>query len=268
MRLAKAARKNPRELAQAIVAALPKSALVASAEVAGAGFINFRAGEGRVVRAAQERGGAGRGLRAQQRRRRPQGDGRVRVGQSHGPDARRPRPRRGVRRDARQPARSHRAHASIASTTSTTPAGRSTSSRSASICAISSCAAKRVAFPSNGYRAPNTSCPWRRRCTRSAAMRCKRPAADIAHGAPPDAPGRRQGQAHRRAHRECAPCAGRAGIRFHRAVRARRDDRRHPQRSRRIRRALRQLVFRARAQPERRHRQGAGRSCARAAAST
>jgi arginyl-tRNA synthetase len=42
MRLAKAARRNPRELAQAIVAALPRNSIVASAEVAGAGFINFR----------------------------------------------------------------------------------------------------------------------------------------------------------------------------------------------------------------------------------
>jgi arginyl-tRNA synthetase len=42
MRLAKAARKNPRELAQAIVAALPRNSIVASAEIAGAGFINFR----------------------------------------------------------------------------------------------------------------------------------------------------------------------------------------------------------------------------------
>ena len=42
MRLAKAARKNPRELAQAIVAALPRNDLVTAAEVAGAGFINFR----------------------------------------------------------------------------------------------------------------------------------------------------------------------------------------------------------------------------------
>ena len=42
MRLAKAARKNPRELAQAIIAALPQSELVTSAEIAGAGFINFR----------------------------------------------------------------------------------------------------------------------------------------------------------------------------------------------------------------------------------
>jgi arginyl-tRNA synthetase len=41
MRLAKAARKNPRELAQAIVAALPASPIVAKTEIAGAGFINF-----------------------------------------------------------------------------------------------------------------------------------------------------------------------------------------------------------------------------------
>jgi arginyl-tRNA synthetase len=42
MRLAKAARRNPRELAQAIVAALPANTLVVQAEIAGAGFINFR----------------------------------------------------------------------------------------------------------------------------------------------------------------------------------------------------------------------------------
>ncbi len=41
MRLAKAARRNPRELAQAIINALPPNALVARTEVAGAGFINF-----------------------------------------------------------------------------------------------------------------------------------------------------------------------------------------------------------------------------------
>jgi arginyl-tRNA synthetase len=41
LRLAKSARRKPRELAAAIVAALPASALIARAEVAGAGFINF-----------------------------------------------------------------------------------------------------------------------------------------------------------------------------------------------------------------------------------
>lgn len=42
MRLAKVARRNPRELAQAIIQALPRNELIAGAEVAGAGFINFR----------------------------------------------------------------------------------------------------------------------------------------------------------------------------------------------------------------------------------
>jgi arginyl-tRNA synthetase len=41
LRLAKSARRNPRELAQAVVAAMPRNALIARAEVAGAGFINF-----------------------------------------------------------------------------------------------------------------------------------------------------------------------------------------------------------------------------------
>jgi arginyl-tRNA synthetase len=41
MRLAKAAGRDPRELAQAIVDALPASPLVSRAEAAGAGFINF-----------------------------------------------------------------------------------------------------------------------------------------------------------------------------------------------------------------------------------
>lgn len=41
MRLAKSARRNPRELAQAIIAALPANALIARTEIAGAGFINF-----------------------------------------------------------------------------------------------------------------------------------------------------------------------------------------------------------------------------------
>jgi arginyl-tRNA synthetase len=41
MRLAKAAGKPPRVIAEAIIAALPPSPLLARAEVAGAGFINF-----------------------------------------------------------------------------------------------------------------------------------------------------------------------------------------------------------------------------------
>jgi arginyl-tRNA synthetase len=41
MQLARPARKNPRQLAQAIVAALPASDLVTKVEIAGPGFINF-----------------------------------------------------------------------------------------------------------------------------------------------------------------------------------------------------------------------------------
>ena len=41
LRLAKTVGRPPREIALAIVAALPASALLARAEVAGAGFINF-----------------------------------------------------------------------------------------------------------------------------------------------------------------------------------------------------------------------------------
>jgi arginyl-tRNA synthetase len=41
MRLAKAARQNPRKLAQALLAALPASDAVDKVEIAGAGFINF-----------------------------------------------------------------------------------------------------------------------------------------------------------------------------------------------------------------------------------
>ncbi len=41
MRLSKAARRNPRELAQALINALPVNALLSKVEVAGPGFINF-----------------------------------------------------------------------------------------------------------------------------------------------------------------------------------------------------------------------------------
>ncbi|MGQ0384711.1 MAG: arginine--tRNA ligase [Gammaproteobacteria bacterium] len=73
MRLAKAARANPRALAQAIIAALPANDLVAKTEIAGPGFINFfltpAAWQGEVARvhAAGEsygRGDAGGGRRA------------------------------------------------------------------------------------------------------------------------------------------------------------------------------------------------------------
>lgn len=46
MLLAKALKKNPREIALQLVKELPPSALVTAAEVAGAGFINFRLNAG------------------------------------------------------------------------------------------------------------------------------------------------------------------------------------------------------------------------------
>ena len=41
LQLAKPARRNPRQLAQAILAALPASELIERAEIAGPGFLNF-----------------------------------------------------------------------------------------------------------------------------------------------------------------------------------------------------------------------------------
>ncbi|MCL4764377.1 MAG: arginine--tRNA ligase, partial [Burkholderiales bacterium] len=69
--LAKAARRNPRELAQAIVDALPSSPLVERAQVAGAGFINVfltpaaRQAVVRDVLEAGERHGRGTALDGQ-----------------------------------------------------------------------------------------------------------------------------------------------------------------------------------------------------------
>ncbi len=59
LRLAKSAGCKPRELAQRIIAALPASPLVARAEIAGAGFINFfltPEAYGRELAALHERG--------------------------------------------------------------------------------------------------------------------------------------------------------------------------------------------------------------------
>jgi arginyl-tRNA synthetase len=64
--LAKPARRNPRELAQALVAALPASPLIERAEIAGAGFINLfvtpSARQAIVARVLAERDAFGRSL--------------------------------------------------------------------------------------------------------------------------------------------------------------------------------------------------------------
>jgi arginyl-tRNA synthetase len=72
MRLAKAAGKPPRVIAEAIIAALPVSPLVTRAEVAGAGFINFFLAKDlytrELVRVHEEGAGYGRGKPAQPRK--------------------------------------------------------------------------------------------------------------------------------------------------------------------------------------------------------
>ena len=71
MQLARPARRNPRQLAQAIVAALPPSELVTKVEIAGPGFINFflspvayQAEIARALEAGYGRGTSGAGRRA------------------------------------------------------------------------------------------------------------------------------------------------------------------------------------------------------------
>lgn len=59
MQLTRVLRRNPRELAQAVVAALPESSFIVKTEIAGAGFINFfltSAAQHQVVRQVQEMG--------------------------------------------------------------------------------------------------------------------------------------------------------------------------------------------------------------------
>ena len=72
MRLAKAARANPRALAQAIIAALPANKLIAKAEIAGPGFINFfltpAAWQGEIARVHAAGASFGRSLAGSGRR--------------------------------------------------------------------------------------------------------------------------------------------------------------------------------------------------------
>jgi len=72
MQLARPARRNPRQLAQAIVAALPPSELVTKVEIAGPGFINFFlspvAYQAEIARALEAGDGYGRGTSGAGRR--------------------------------------------------------------------------------------------------------------------------------------------------------------------------------------------------------
>ena len=187
MRIAKAARKNPRELAQALVAALPESALVSSAEVAGAGFINFRlakdawftplksvAAQGAAY--GRSNVGAGRKVMIEFVSANPTGP--MHVGHGRGAAY-------GATLGNLLEATGH----SLYREYYVNDAGRQIDILAVSVYLryLELCG-ESVAFPSNGY--PRRIHPARgaKACTRNAAMRCKRPAADIANGAPPDAP--------------------------------------------------------------------------------
>ena len=109
LQLAKAAKRKPRELAQAIIAALPASDIVSKVEIAGPGFINFylapAAYHAELVRIAEAGPAYGRSQLG--------GGRRVMVefvsANPTGTAARRSRPGCGVRGDRRKPARCDRA---------------------------------------------------------------------------------------------------------------------------------------------------------------
>ena len=104
MVLAKEARMNPRALADLIAADLREDSRLTKVEVAGPGFINLTVAlpvfhevlPGCPVRP--------RWVRSRRTGRRGSGQCRIRLGEPDRPDARGPRPRRGVRRRAREPA--------------------------------------------------------------------------------------------------------------------------------------------------------------------
>ena len=112
MKLAKAAGRAPRDLAQDVVdriAAAPPEHVV-GVEVAGPGFVNFRLDDGWLHEMIPTVLAAGRRVRPQQHRERAQGHGRVRLGQPDRPGARRARAGCDLRRQPRPPALVHRPH--------------------------------------------------------------------------------------------------------------------------------------------------------------
>jgi len=186
MRIAKAARKNPRELAQALVAALPSNTLVASAEVAGAGFINFRlkpAAWFTSIRAVAEQGaaygqskvGAGRKVMVEFVSANPTGP--MHVG--HG---------RGAAYGATLSNLLESTGHSVYREFYINDAGRQIDILAISVYLryLELCG-EAVAFPSNGYRAEYIL-PVAKALREERGDDLKRPAADIANGAPPDAP--------------------------------------------------------------------------------
>jgi arginyl-tRNA synthetase len=186
MRIAKAARKNPRELAQALVAALPESALVSSAEVAGAGFINFRlakdawftplknvASQGAAYGRSDI--GAGRKVMIEFVSANPTGP--LHVGHGRGAAY-------GATLGNLLEATGHSLYREFY----INDAGRQIDILAVSVYLryLELCG-ESVAFPSNGYRADYVL-PIAKGLHEKRGDALKRPAADVAQGAPPDAP--------------------------------------------------------------------------------
>jgi arginyl-tRNA synthetase len=186
MRIAKAARKNPRELAQALVAALPSNALIASAEVAGAGFINFRLAKDAwfaVLKTVAEQGtaygrsdvGAGRKVMVEFVSANPTGP--MHVGHGRGAAY-------GATLGNLLEATGH----SVFREYYINDAGRQIDILAVSVyLRYLELTGENVAFPSNGYRAEYIL-PVARALHAKRGDALRRPAAEISSGVPPDAP--------------------------------------------------------------------------------
>jgi arginyl-tRNA synthetase len=186
MRIAKTARKNPRELAQALVAALPSNALIASAEVAGAGFINFRLAKDAwfaVLKTVAEQGtaygrsdvGAGRKVMVEFVSANPTGP--MHVGHGRGAAY-------GATLGNLLEATGH----SVFREYYINDAGRQIDILAVSVyLRYLELTGENVAFPSNGYRAEYIL-PVARALHAKRGDALRRPAAEISSGVPPDAP--------------------------------------------------------------------------------
>jgi arginyl-tRNA synthetase len=186
MRIAKAASKKPRELAQALVAALPSNSLIASVEVAGAGFINFRLKKDAwfaALKTVAEQGdaygrsnvGAGRKVMVEFVSANPTGP--MHVGHGRGAAY-------GATLGNLLEATGH----SVYREYYINDAGRQIDILAVSVyLRYLELTGESVTFPSNGYRAEYIL-PVARALQAKRGDALKRPAADIANGAPPDAP--------------------------------------------------------------------------------
>ena len=186
MRIAKAARKNPRELAQALVAALPSNALITSAEVAGAGFINFRLAKDAwfaALTTVAEQGaaygrsevGGGRKVMVEFVSANPTGP--MHVGHGRGAAY-------GATLGNLLEATGH----SVYREYYINDAGRQIDILAVSVyLRYLELTGENVAFPSNGYRAEYIL-PVARALHAKRGDSLRRPAAEISKGAPPDAP--------------------------------------------------------------------------------